>query len=337
MPVTGLENNQNELQGWSMFIEQDLFYLLDPDKNEDRDYTIGIDVALHGEIASRSYLYDALHYLDEIVGFDRGMWQGSLQRSTHLGVAVYTPDDLANPDPIYDDRPYASLIYWSNKTRRIRTDGQAGIATELTFGVLGTEIAKAVQTFIHKLQREISNSDTPVEPRGWDHQISEGGELTFRYHIEYKHLLTQGAWYDFSSAMIGNLGYQTDASAGLLWRVGKRASHFAFFEPQPAQQFNQFSDISTQQDNYLYLYYQLTGVVYNELLQGGFRDSDVTFGSDQIERLVQTLAIGWTQTLESGTRLTFAQYMRSPEFKGPNSHTHYWGGFYLTFPFESGK
>lgn len=49
----------NELQGWYFSIEQDLFYLFDPDKNEDRDYTIGIDVGIFGEAATRTYAFSS--------------------------------------------------------------------------------------------------------------------------------------------------------------------------------------------------------------------------------------------------------------------------------------
>lgn len=327
--------NSDELQGWSFSIEQDLFYLFDPDKNEDRDYTIGIDIGLLGESATHSYLHDGLMGIDELSGFNSQRRYDSRQRSLHLGVKVYTPDDLANPDPIYDDRPYASLVYWSNRINRIATDRQSGLATELTLGILGLSLPGEIQRLTHKFQREISDSDTPEEPRGWDNQISDGGELTFRYRVEYKRQLVDASWYDLSYAVIGNLGYQTDIAAGMLWRAGHRASHFAFFEPRAAQQTTQLDNAKPKQDNYLYLYYQLTGVAYNELLQGGFRDSTVTFSSHLIERAVHLFALGWTMTLDTGTRLTFAQYMQSPEFKGPNARKHYWGGFYLTFPFKS--
>ena len=325
----------NELQGWYLSIEQDLFYLIDPDKNEDRDYTIGIDVGFFGDAATHTYIYDGLNGIDAILGLGNARASVHSQRSMHLGIAVYTPDDLANPDPIYDDRPYASLLYISNRTQRIDTHSNSGLATELSIGVLGLKVAGEVQTLIHKLQRGIANTDTPVDPQGWDHQISDGGELTFRYRIESKHLLMQSEWFDLSTAVVGNLGYQTDIGAGLLWRAGTRVSHFAFFEPRPVQEVHQLANETPEQDNYIYLYYQLTGVAYNELLQGGFRDSQVTFSADQIERVVHSLALGWTMTLQSGTRLTFAQYMHSPEFKGPNARKHYWGGFYLTFPFNS--
>jgi len=329
------EKHSGELQGWSFSIEQDLFYLINPDKNEDRDYTIGIDVGLFGEKATHSYLHDGLIAIDSLFGLKGVNQLENYQRSMHLGVAVYTPDDLSNPNPVYDDRPYASLLYWSNRINRIAADQKSGIATELTLGVLGLGIAGEIQALTHKIQREISGSDTPEAPQGWDHQISDGGELTFRYRLEYKHLLTQDSWYDLSTAVIGNLGYQTDLGAGILLRAGNRASHFAFFEPRPAQQTSQFEHAKPTQDNYIYLYYQITGVAYNELLQGGFRESAVTLSADQIERVVHSLALGWTMTLKSGTRLTFAQYMHSPEFKGSNSRNHYWGGFYLTFPLNS--
>ena len=49
----------NELQGWYFSIEQDLFYLFDPDKNEDRYYTIGIDVGFFGEAATHTYAFSS--------------------------------------------------------------------------------------------------------------------------------------------------------------------------------------------------------------------------------------------------------------------------------------
>lgn len=325
------ETHSGELQGWSFAIEQDLFYLIDPNKNEDRNYTMGIDVGWYGEAATHTYLYDSLTSLDSLLGLTK--YQQDIQRSMHLGVAVYTPNDLSNPNPIFDDRPYASLIYWTNRTNRVALNGESALATELTIGVLGLNFAKEIQTFTHKLQREISGSDTPEDPRGWDYQISKGGELTFHYRLESNRLLTRTNWYDLSYTVAGDLGYRTGLDAGLLWRAGTRASHFSSFTLRPGQGANLFANAKPKHDNYVYLYYQLSGIIYDELLQGGFRQSTVTFSSDQIERAVHTVALGWTITFDSGSRLTFAQYMHSPEYKGPNRRNHYWGGFYLTFPF----
>lgn len=323
----------NEFQGWSLATDQDLFYLIDNGKNEDRDYTIGVEYGLYGELAGQSLLHSGLNNLDALVGFD-GWYNDEQQRSMHLGVKVYTPDDLANPDPIYDDRPYASLVYWSNQQRRIAQDRRSSLTTELSLGILGLEFAKEVQSFVHKISREISGKDTPIEPQGWQHQISDGGELTFRYHIEARHLLHQSNWYDLSYELAAGLGYQTGVSAGMLWRVGQRQSHFSQYESGPINQLGSLRIENIPQDNFVYLYYRLDGVLYNELLQGGFRDSAVTFDSDQIERAVHMLELGWSMTLKSGTRISFTQNIRSSEFKGANSRTHYWGGFYLSFPFH---
>lgn len=325
-------NTYGELQGWSFSIEQDLFYLIDTSKNEDRDYTIGIDFGVYGETATVSPLHKGLKAVDSVLGLVRDSNQYDKQRILHMGVKVYTPDDLSNPAPIYDDRPYASLIYLSNKVAAIAPHRKSGTSTELTLGVLGLDIAEEVQTFTHKLQREVSNSDTPEEPRGWDHQVSDGGELTFKYRVDYKHIITRTSWSDLSYSLEGNIGYETNAGIGLLWRIGQRASHFAYFEPNPAYG---VSSNKTRLDNYVYLYLKSSGVIYNALLQGGIRESDVTFSSDQIERNVNYAGIGWTMTLETGTRLTFAQHMHTEEFKGPNARKHYWGGFYLSFPFAS--
>lgn len=331
------DSSPNELQGWSLFIENDLFYLIDNGKNEDRNYSIGINVGLHGEAASQTWLNDGLSTLDSFFAPDKRLNTGHFQHSTHLGVAVFTPDDLANPNPIHDDRPYASLLYWSNRSSRISQDGKSGLSTELIVGVLGLDIAGYAQKVTHKFQREISDSDTPVEPKGWDHQISDGGELTFRYGIDYKRLILNSSWSDLSYSIGANIGYNTDVSTGLLWRIGQRSSHFSAFDANPVMGSSYIGSQKSGGDHFIYFSYKVTGVAYNELLQGGFRNSTVTFDSNQIERAVQSFGIGWTMTLDSGTRLTLAQYMQTPEFKGPNARKHYWGGFYLTFPFAKAR
>jgi hypothetical protein len=193
-------------------------------------------------------------------------------------------------------------------------------------------IAEKVQTFTHAVQREIGNSDTPEKPLGWEHQISDGGELTLKYGVDYKHIITHSPWADLSYSVEGNIGYETNVGLGVLWRLGQRASHFAYFEPVP---FAEGKSIKSKLDNYVYLYFKSSYVMYNVLLQGGFRDSEVTFSPDQLERVVNYAGIGWTIMLETGTRLTFAQHMHTEEFKGPYARKHYWGGFYLTFPFAS--
>lgn len=326
------ESFDQELQGWGFFIEQDLFYLIDSDKNEDRDYTIGLNLGIYGDKAAVTPLYDGLLAVDSFLGLEEKRNNYNKQRIMNMGVAVFTPDDLSNPDPIYDDRPYASLVYLSNEITSIAENRKSAVFSEFSIGLLGLRIAEEVQTLIHKLQRGISGRDTPVDPQGWQNQISDGGELTFKYGVEYKQLLTQSSWYDLSYATSANIGYFTDLNASLLLRTGKRVSHFASYDyGTPQGGYTNMNNI--KQDNFVFFNYQIKGVVYNELLQGGFRGSEVTFSSDQIERLVHYFSVGWSMTTDGGTRFTLAQYMHTPEFKGPNSRSHYWGGFYLTFPF----
>ena len=249
-PTHAIANAYSELQGWNFSIEQDLFYLIDTDKNEDRDYTIGIDFGIYGESATLSPLHSGLNYINGFLGIERAPVNQIKQRRLHMGVKVYTPDDLSNPDPIYDDRPYASLIYLSNKISTIAAHQRSGLTTELTLGILGLDIAEEVQTFTHKVQREISDSDTPEEPRGWEHQISDGGELTVKYGVGYKHILTDTSWSDLSYSVTGNLGYETNLGFGLLWRIGQRGSHFSSLDLRPsAGNLNQSSF-----DHYVYLY-----------------------------------------------------------------------------------
>lgn len=72
---------------------------------------------------------------------------------------------------------------------------------------------------------------------------------------------------------------------------------------------------------------------YDALLQGQFRNSEVTVGSDAVARLVWEGAVGVTKSWED-LQLTFAVNAKSAEaeFDGVR-RSHYWGGLYLNLSF----
>lgn len=314
-------------RGIGFYLDQDMLL---PLFNEDRDYTMGL--ALEFFWAKE----DGLYPLDGLVQ-KTGKWLGlkdlhnDFVYSFMVGTVVFTPDDLGEPSPIFDDRPYSSLIYLSNK--RVRADDEKAVGVEVLVGILGTNIANEVQTALHTWYRGIGDTDEPVNPEGWEHQISDGGELTMRFRLSSSELLKQSSKpekWDVATSWGLSLGYQTNANVGIAIRGGNIKSHFWSLPFDPINRDN-FLPSSPQSEWYAWSAFRAHLVVYDVLLQGQFRDSDVTFSSDDIERIVFDGAIGLTKGFEE-SQVTFSVNMKSPELKISNRN-HAWAGISYLYHF----
>jgi hypothetical protein len=95
--------------------------------------------------------------------------------------------------------------------------------------MMGLEAARSVQHALHSL------TDS-VQPQGWSHQISAGGEPTLRYGTARQALLGehgQGPWHgDSKWTVAGSIGTVTEASLAPPCRsvannadAGGRSSH----------------------------------------------------------------------------------------------------------------
>ena len=142
------------------------------DASRDQDYNGGGEVTQSGR--SPGFIGRAL---DRALGFvDRGSCKvaglGGLEgQSSHAfaaGVLVFTPRDLGVRGIVRNDRPYASLFFLSAGRRYASTDSTVAYDTSLTVGVLGLAAAGDVQRVLH----DVTGS---VQPKGWSHQISDGG------------------------------------------------------------------------------------------------------------------------------------------------------------------
>lgn len=306
-------------RGLGIYMDQDL---LVPLLNEDRDYTMGLAFEFFWEKEKGLYLLDSLVE-------KAGRWLGigkdenNIVYSFMLGTVAFTPDDLSDPSPILNDRPYASLVYLSNK--RVRADRKTALAAEVMVGMIGTDIARDFQTQFHEWYRSLANSDEPVEPQGWDHQISDGGELTMRLRLTNAHLqtgLSKTGVYDVSTAYGLSLGYQTNASISVAARAGKIASPFWSIPHDPVNRGN-FIPSRAKEEWYFWTAFRLHVIAYDALLQGQFRDSDVTYSYDDIEPLVYDGAIGFTWCFEK-SQLTISVNGKSPDLTFVSRH-QVWG------------
>ena len=313
--------------GIGLYIDQDL---LVPFSNEDRDYTMGMAVEFFWEKEK------GIYPLDNLVRAAAKLLKmkdshNDIVYSFMLGTIVYTPDDLSDSSPIFNDRPYSSLIYLSNK--RVRADNQKAIAAEVSIGLLGSNLAKSVQTSLHSAYRSISGSDEPVDPQGWSHQISDGGELTMRLRLSGSQLQSnpsKAEKWDLTTSYGLSLGYQTNLNVAVAIRAGNVKSPFWSLPFDPVNRGN-FLPSSAREEWYVWSALRMHLVAYDVLLQGQFRDSTVQFSPDQIERLVYDGAIGLTMGFKK-SQYTFSVNAKSPELK-VSSRSQVWGSINALFHF----
>ena len=322
-----------ERQHIGLYFDQD--FLL-PAVNEDRDYTMGIAMEMVVETDAKggqglSLFDNQLKRLGEALGAHDP--DQRIRRSYMIGAVNFTPEDLAVSEPQFDDRPYSSVLFLANK--RVYADQARAVGIEAQLGLLGTSVAREVQTAVHQAWRDSTGDDEPVDPQGWDNQISAGGEPTARLRFAYARRIDKLSLANrFDIAWTGDvsLGYQTNVSLGLSARAGLLGSPFWTIPYDPINRGNFLPSYSGQE---LYVWGALRSrlIGYDALLQGQFRDSAVTFNSSDLNRLVHDAGIGITGSLY-GAKLTLSANLKTAELnRGKADRTHWWGGTYLTLAF----
>lgn len=312
--------------GIGIYYDQDL---LTPGFNEDRDYTTGIALEFFWQ-------QDGIYPMDRLVkslGHKLGIHTDSddTVRSFMIGSVNFTPDNLSASEPIFNDRPYASLIYLSNK--RVYAGDESAVGLEMRFGILGTGIAREVQQALHSVWRDATNSRTPVDPKGWSNQISNGGEPTLRLRLAYSTLLAESAGHwDIGGTVSANVGYQTNLGFGLSARAGRITSDVWTLPYDPINRGNFLPSLAGD-EWYLWAAYRGIAVGYDALLQGQFRDSEVTYDQDEIKNFVHNAAVGLTVTYKPA-QVTFAINAKSSELDASVAdRNQVWGGIYTTLRF----
>lgn len=313
-------------RGVALYIDQDLFV---PFTNEDRDYTMGLAMEFFWE---KKY---GIYPLDGLTG-RIGRWIGLGKRDDNvitsfiIGTVNYTPNDLSIAEPIYTDRPYASLLYLGNK--RVRASKNSAVAAEALIGVIGTRVAREVQQDVHKWWRDVTDSTTPVDPKGWDNQISDGGELTMRLRFSNSRLQYEAPGYmDIATTWSVSLGYQTNISVGISGRLGKIASSFWSIPFDPVNRGNFLPSIAAD-ELYVWSAYRLRAIGYDAMLQGQFRDSVVTVDYADIEKIIHEGGVGITYGY-GPAQITFAVNAKSAELKNAQRRQHIWGSLNFIYQF----
>lgn len=322
--------NEHRRITWSLYFDNDLL----TNTSRDRDYTGGFTTAFSGAAAA-DHLFSIDRPLGAINTFLNFKFEDEsfVLHACEAGLTVYTPDKTSKETPVFDDRPYASLVYISNTRQYLLPEKKVSWITTLLFGVLGLDGVGQLQNNLHRLAGS-------AKARGWKNQISEGGEPTFQYSVtRQKYHDTGRLNMDFTTAARFSVGYLTEASYGGGFRWGKIRSPWWKFNagqnPPGAKEDPTLVAATHRDELYLFAGANIKLRLYNALLQGQFRNSVVKYDYDQLNPLILEGWVGVTKEFSSGFRISYVLKRQSSEFKeGAADHAFNWGGIILSYLYE---
>lgn len=318
----------DEKQVWAISTDNDLFV---PSRT-DRDFTAGAALTYSGRAGLHNW-----HYFDSGLGaIDR--WTGLAHRaysedditpSIEFGVYGFTPSEISEQALLENDRPYASLVYLSASRVYRPQFGDDAWTSTLTVGALGLDTFKAAQNTIHRM------IDSP-RARGWRHQVSDGGEATFRYQAAYHDFWgSSSASAQYKTTYFGSVGYLTEAGIAITSRRGLISSPDYRFNPELTD-YGEGSNLATLtpyagNESYFWGGVALKARLYNAFLQGQFRSSDYTLGGSDLRPILAEAWIGYTLSLARDFKFSYVMRAQTSEIKdGKANRDLLWGGLALS-------
>jgi hypothetical protein len=282
---------------------------------KDKDYTGGLALSFVGAAAAtHAFSIDGgRHWIERGLGLEPRASVDIELRSFEFGMLAFTPADIGASGPISDDRPYASLIYVSNGRQTIDFAGRTSLITGLSVGVLGLSEVGRWQNGVH----ELTSSD---RANGWKHQVSDGGEPTFRFSASWQRYADTGSPVAQATTMAGvSVGYVTEAMLGASIRVGDLRTPWWSFNVHNGN-YGEKTNIGVPTSRAVSEVFGLAGAsvrlrAYNAFLQGQFRHSVVRYAASDVEPVVYEAWLGAGCELESGIRLAYLMRRNSSELK----------------------
>lgn len=324
----------SRLQRWlagidavSVQIDNDLF----AGGHQDRDYTGGMSVTIAGPRARDGWLS-----LDGMLAQINASWgmagQPHLEHARQLGLVAFTPKDTQVAAVQPDDRPYASLLFLSNGQVAVDEDARGVWTSSLTLGVLGLSLSEKLHSAVHDLVGSL-------QPQGYRHQISAGGEPTARYTLARQRLwiASPDGRVDVKTSLQGSVGFLTETSAAVSMRVGRFDSPWWGFAPELTDYMAApvpMQALGRQGELYMFAGARLKARVYNVFLQGQFRDSAVKYSRDELAPLLAEAWLGLVMQLMDQTRLSYTLHYQTAELRhGKAARDTLWGAVQLSHSF----
>lgn len=358
--VSGLNSGVNPKlpvanRSFSINFDEDFLAFFD---NQDRNYTGGLSVDFFRDRDLPVCRYTVINF-DNLIGY--------LGKPIHLtphkgriniisgisvGVTGFTPDRLNEPAVIYDDRPYASLTYinfvrtsLTKAGNRDPSKARSLVSTDFTVGILGLHLYHGLQSGIHVIQRKINGRPTPYDPKGWNNQISNGGEPTLNYTFMKKWVGVSKGFqvkgrkrdipfgFQLSYGYRLSMGYFTGLSTDVLVRFGIIKSNILYFD---TYKFG-FSSQLTKEDKGFEVFpfagFRPIVALRNNLISGQFKESAHTFSPiTEANLILMEWDYGIGISFNKNSSLYFFYRQRTPEGRksaGYPQRIHSWAGIYF--------
>jgi len=315
--------DKSEKRGWAWTFDNDILV----PSTRDQDYTYGLSFSKQG--SSPSFLNSPLSLMNTWLRLEnRFGLEKSTVNSFEIGAYGFTPEIKENTQPQNNDRPYASILYVSASQNHRTANPDVFWRTSLSLGVLGLDI-------VGDLQNEVHNITGSEEVKGWDSQISDGGEATARYSISrHRRWDTKQPSLELKTSSALTLGYITEASYGVNARFGRVQSSWRSQSHELAmygEHTRQPPTKSGQQECYWLFGSAIKLRAYNAFLQGQFRHSDVHYSSSELNHAIVEAWAGYSHAFSNGYRLTYILRGHSSEVKsGVANRNVVWGGLTLS-------
>lgn len=332
-PVHAIEAVEPDHSGWSLYMDNDLFV----PRPRDQDYTGGLSFTQAGQVAMRGVSLDpALDRVDAWLGLPgENPAEGRQQlHARQFGLAVFTPGEIDVGGITPGDRPYASLLFMAASRLTLDENHPDTVQqSTLTLGVLGLPLIADVQEQFHSVI-----GSTP--PRGWRHQVSAGGEPTFRYSRSLQHLLADGnlgSWrYEIKPAAEAGIGFITDANASISLRLGRIHTPWWSFAPDRAEYFSQpatgmtYREFAGDREHYVWAGAKVKVRPWNALLQGQFRHSDLHYSAADVRPVLLEAWAGVTRQVSRDYWVSWVLRYQTSELKtAPGDHDLLWGSVFI--------
>lgn len=317
-----------EKEVWAFSIDNDLFI---PGTSEDVDFTGGLALTYTGKRGKKYWnIFDnTLGSIDRLSHI--GDENSSITPSIEFGLYGFTPEMIDVPELLENDRPYASLVYLS--AGRIYQEQPGGDAwfSSLTIGALGLDWFGDVQNDMHRL---VNNG----QAKGWDNQVSDGGEITFRYQLAYMDYWqrdAQSASQQLKTTYFASVGYLTELGVAISSRQGLISSPSNRFNPELISYGERVNEVVATptggKENYFWGGIAVKARLYNAFLQGQFKQSEHVLSRDEVRPLLVEAWAGYTLTLGRDFKFSYVIRGQSSEIRSGEGDRHLlWGGLVLS-------
>lgn len=336
--VPGLSNAEvlrstSQHGAWAGSIDNDLF---SPASSSDVDFTGGFAFTYAGEIRSdfHKILDMGLAKLDRLSIRSPANVQLHFTSSIELGLYGFTPNSVESYHLLEVDRPYASLMYVSSGRTYQNTSTGNSWSTSMSIGVLGLDLFGSLQNTIHQATGSESAN-------GWHNQISDGGEITFRYqlaYMDYWQLAESIRGPRVKTTYFSSIGYLTEIGLGITTAYGLISNPSSRFSPELISYGERVNDIAMgtngDRGGNFWAGAALKWRFYNAFLQGQFRESVYTSDRSQLEPLICEAWLGYTYAFKNNYTLSYVLRWQSAELKtNDDDRDLLWGGVVLGHSF----